>query len=103
MTIQPDQVSADDCYRCGYDLRGIVNDQACPECGLLAERSRRVTDELHETRPKWLRCISIGAIMILVSIVVEIAWVMCSQLVINAIQKRWHSSGLWVFRLIPYG
>jgi len=64
---------------------------------------RRVTDELHETRPKWLRSISIGAIVILVSIVVEIACVMCSQLVINAIQERWHNSGQWVFRIIPFG
>ena len=30
---------SDECYRCGYALIGIANDQACPECGLLAERS----------------------------------------------------------------
>ncbi len=42
------------CYRCGYVLHGIADDQPCPECGLLAERSRRVSDELHDTRPRWL-------------------------------------------------
>jgi len=53
-------LQADECYRCGYDIRGIANDQPCPECGLLAERSRHVTDELHNTRPRWLRRISLG-------------------------------------------
>ena len=42
----------DDCYRCGYPLLGIDDEQACPECGLLARRSRRQTDELHNTRPE---------------------------------------------------
>ncbi|HTW95513.1 MAG TPA: hypothetical protein VMD30_12000 [Tepidisphaeraceae bacterium] len=57
-----------ECYRCGYDLRGIADDQACPECGLLAERSRRVTDELHNTRPKWLRSISLGVVLIIIAV-----------------------------------
>jgi len=93
----------DECYRCGYDLRGIANDQACPECGLLAERSRRVTDELHETRPKWLRSISIGAILILLSIVVEIAWAMCVPMVIVALDDRWINSWQWLRWMIPSG
>jgi len=54
-----------ECYRCGYDLRGIPDDHPCPECGLLAERSRRITDELHNTRPRWLRSISLGVSLIL--------------------------------------
>src|SRR5437016_4592051 len=58
-------IETDECYRCGYALRGIADDQACPECGLLAQRSRRVSDELHNTRPRWLRQLSIGTILIL--------------------------------------
>jgi hypothetical protein len=61
-------IPADECFRCGYNLLGVADDQACPECGLLAERSRRTTDELHNTRPKWLRSISRGVNLILLSI-----------------------------------
>jgi hypothetical protein len=63
----------DECYRCGYDLRGIANEGPCPECGLLAERSRRITDELHDTRPRWLRSLSWGISLILVAIVAAFA------------------------------
>jgi hypothetical protein len=64
----------DQCYRCGYDLRGIPTEQACPECGLLAERSCRVTDELHNTRPRWLRTISLGTNLILLAIAILGTW-----------------------------
>jgi len=63
----------DECYRCGYDLRGIANSQPCPECGLLAERSRHVTDELHNTRPKWLRKIALGGVLIVLAVPVGLA------------------------------
>jgi len=63
----------DNCYRCGYPLLGIDDEQPCPECGLLARRSRRTTDELHNSRPRWLRRISRGANLILLAIVVAIA------------------------------
>jgi hypothetical protein len=65
--------SKDECYRCGYDLRGIANDGACPECGLLAERSRRITDELHDSRPRWLRSLSRGINLILLALVAPLA------------------------------
>jgi hypothetical protein len=54
-------------------LRGVADQQACPECGLLAERSRRVTDELHDTRPRWLRSLSWGINLILLAMVVPLA------------------------------
>jgi hypothetical protein len=63
----------DECYRCGYDLRGVANDRACPECGLLAQRSRRVTDELHDTRPRWLRSLSLGVILVLLAMAAPVA------------------------------
>jgi hypothetical protein len=66
--------SISECYRCGYDLRGIADEQACPECGLLAERSRRVTDELHNTRPRWLRGLSIGLNAVLWGMVIAVVW-----------------------------
>jgi hypothetical protein len=62
----------DECYRCGYDLRGIDDQQPCPECGLLAQRSRRETDELHDSRPRWLRRLSLGMNLILIGIVLPV-------------------------------
>jgi hypothetical protein len=73
----------DECYRCGYDLRGIANERPCPECGLLAERSRRETDELHNSRPKWLRSIARGIELILIAILIGGIWVPLFQLLMS--------------------
>jgi hypothetical protein len=74
VTVADQTELAKECYRCGYDLRGIANDQACPECGLLARRSRRVSDELHETRPRWLRRLTWGVRLILLTILLCGGW-----------------------------
>jgi hypothetical protein len=68
-----DDGSADRCYRCGYDLRGVADDQPCTECGLLAGRSRRPTDELHDTRPGWLARLSWGIRLIVLAAVMLVA------------------------------
>jgi hypothetical protein len=73
-------VIADECYRCGYDLRGIGDEQACPECGLLARRSRRKTDELHDSRPRWLRGLSRGVKLILLSLLLPVPWDIVAQM-----------------------
>jgi predicted RNA-binding Zn-ribbon protein involved in translation (DUF1610 family) len=85
----------DECYRCGYDLRGIADDHACPECGLLAQRSRRTTDELHNTRPRWLRSISRGTNLILLSLILTVAWWVISS---SGALVRHYSSG-WTIEL----
>jgi hypothetical protein len=70
---------------------------------LLAERSRRITDELHETRPRWLRTISFGIVLILLSIILMIAWTINVESVIRAIIHRWKLSWDWSIRLAGYG
>ena len=85
----PDSVK-DECYRCGYDLRGIANDGACPECGLLAERSRRVSDELHNTRPRWLRSLSLGIDLVLLAIIAPIAESFIAAIILDFRPPTWN-------------
>src|SRR5438309_98250 len=42
------------CLRCRYDLRGLGEDLACPECGLPLRATREGTPLLHAP-PPWLR------------------------------------------------
>lgn len=72
---------ADRCFRCSYDLRGIPDDRPCPECGLLAGRSRMPTDQLRHARPRWLWWLSTGVYLILAAelvagAVVTVFWAM---------------------------
>jgi hypothetical protein len=78
MTLTPamETAPADRCFRCDYDLRGVADEQPCPECGLIAERSRRLTDELHHTRPEWLRRTAWGIWCILYGIAAPFVWSM---------------------------
>lgn len=62
------------CVRCQYDLRGVADDQPCPECGLLAERSRRPSERLRDSRPAYLRKLSLGLVLIVLAAVTPILW-----------------------------
>ena len=75
-------ISADACFRCGYDLRGIADDSPCPECGLLAGRSRMPSDELRHARPRWLRTLGVGTWLTLAAWagVPAAAWLLTIQL-----------------------
>ena len=92
--------ATDVCYRCGYALRGIAGEQPCPECGLLAERSRRVTDELHNTRPGWLRRLSWGVKLILLAIIVAAGWMPASEYISEHLLERMRVGGTAYFRIL---
>jgi hypothetical protein len=70
----PSAIRSDECFRCGYNLHSIADDHPCPECGLLAIRSRRPTDELHDNRPYWLRDVSRGLDLVLTCVVLLVTW-----------------------------
>src|SRR2546430_14287954 len=95
MSLQEATQTIHECSRCGYDLRGIANDQACPECGLLAERSRRVSDELHDTRPRWLRRIAWGVRLILLTILLCASWPVIFGILEASLQRFGPSTLIW--------
>jgi hypothetical protein len=81
----------DRCFRCDYDLRGIADEQPCPECGLLAERSRRKTEHLADAPPGWLRRVAIGLWLILISFLAAGAWPILMGVIINirTVTRAW--------------
>ena len=76
------------CLRCGYDLRGVPDSASCPECGLGAARSRRPTDALRDTRPAWLRSLSIGVWLMLLAVPVVLIWPMIAEEIRQAVYTR---------------
>jgi hypothetical protein len=60
------------CVEYGYNLRTMMADAACPECGRSAQISPRTwRDEIDDH--KWLRCVRSGIVLIFISLVCEIA------------------------------
>ena len=57
------------CRHCGYNLRGMTEDRACPECGTAVGRSL-LGDMLRFSDPQWVRTLSRGAAWILWSVLV---------------------------------
>ena len=94
--------STNACYRCGYALHGIADDQPCPECGLLARRSRRPSDELRYTRPRWLRRVSRGSNLLLAAIVLIVISPALSLMLMKVSNAMIPTPRLrWALPLIP--
>ena len=53
------------CTACGYDLRALPASGSCPECGQPIAIS---ADDLSIARPRWLRSMSVGSLLIGVGI-----------------------------------
>lgn len=60
------------CRHCGYNLRGMTEDRACPECGTAVGRSL-LGDQLRFSDPDWVRTLARGAGWILWSVLIGIA------------------------------
>lgn len=59
------------CINCGYDLSGLVEGGACPECGLPVERSMRAV-RLGDCPHSYVRLLQSGLTIVLVGL---LAWV----------------------------
>lgn len=77
-----DAASASDllCVHCGYNLRGLVPDGRCPECGTLIARSIR-GDLLSAADPAWLTRVSQGQTLIYAAFV---TFLLCGIVVVVA-------------------
>ncbi|MHC4218780.1 MAG: hypothetical protein ACYSU7_10040 [Planctomycetota bacterium] len=57
------------CSRCGYNLRGLLPEERCPECGaLVTESLRQPTLHCHYNRRLiriWLLCLIIVGLIVL--------------------------------------
>jgi hypothetical protein len=53
------------CVRCGYNLRGITEQTACPECGLAAHRSAAAGEALADCPAGWVTKVAAGAALLL--------------------------------------
>ncbi|MEM7807549.1 MAG: hypothetical protein AAF561_05510 [Planctomycetota bacterium] len=52
------------CLRCGYNLTGLDDRRACPECGLLVGLSRKSSDALADSHPRWLMKLIVGVVAV---------------------------------------
>jgi hypothetical protein len=59
------------CVRCGYNLRGLSPDGACPECGAPIDQSLR-GDLLEFSSPEYLASLHRGVVVVLAAIIAQI-------------------------------
>ena len=59
------------CLGCGYNLRSLTLDRACPECGTAVGRSA-IGNRLTYANPKWVSRVSLGATLLATFLVLAI-------------------------------
>ncbi len=90
------------CKRCAYNLRGLQEDRACPECGVSVALSTQ-GDLLYSADPKWVAKLSWGLKIILMMIAVRIISVLLflwyrqpSFLMILTVEQFINIYGAWL-------
>src|SRR5688572_27496966 len=86
------RIEDDHCFRCGYDLRGMSDNTPCPECGLLAGRSRMPSEELKHARPRWLGKLSAGVWLIILAQMLAISWLLTAPVLISFVADLYRNS-----------
>lgn len=96
------------CRGCGYNLRGLLPDGSCPECGI-AVMDSRFGDQLLHCSPKWVDQVASGARWVLVALLIGVLsvvlmqeWVLLGAFVVLLVglwrftapePGRWHITG----------
>jgi hypothetical protein len=59
------------CRHCGYNLRGLTTDRACPECGTAVGRTL-LGDQLRFSDPAWVRTLAKGMTWLLYGVLAQL-------------------------------
>lgn len=63
------------CVHCGYNLKMQPSNARCPECGAMIADTLTLNKELEQSRPGWLRLLSVGnALLAVVRVLLILMW-----------------------------
>lgn len=87
------------CRHCGYNLRGLTTDRACPECGTAVGRSL-LGDQLRFSDPAWVRTLAKGMTWLLCGVLLGLI-VGVSTIIIGIIYQSVNPHALTLPPVIP--
>jgi hypothetical protein len=80
------------CIRCGYDLRGLADGTACPECGLAVHRTTAAVvggAALADLPPRWVATVARGATVVSIAYLLPLAWIPLNSM--RLLDKPWYA------------
>lgn len=87
------------CRSCGYNLRGLPVDGACPECLTAIGRSVH-GDLLQYCDPKWVERLAFGARLYVISILIGILFGLMVGVIFGAIAVATRTVSAWAIALV---